>query len=888
MKSIIGVLFLSLSCSLSQAQTSTSIHGLVLDALTRTPLANANILLLNPKDTTIIRKAVSTQGGFVISEVAVGHYQLKVSHLGYQDSVTYITISRLDSIYHTGTLVLRKTPKHLSEVVVKGTVSPMSMKNDTILYDPTAFNVKQNATVEELLRKLPGIVVDGRGNVTVGGKAVQKVLVDGKEFFSGDPRLATKNLLVDMVEKVETFDEKSEKARITGIPDPRAEKVINLRLKPDRKRGMFGNTQVSYGTQHRYTANATVNYFERDTYLSGIVNSTNGGNLQGGTGPLHSQQNDFAVNYRDRWSPRVEITSEYRGQLISSKNIVGTHRQTFLTDSSLLQDKQVIGANTNGNHPFNLGMSYVIDSMNRLEIITSSSLQQNTQSNSDATHSSIIKGNTITPVNSAGSYNYITAKSLSSNAGLKYYHRFRKRGRFLEVGAGYGYTQSRGKGKLESITRFYVPNGTMTDSLIRNQRSGQSAAASNFAIDMSYTEPVGNGQLLDFSYKLEHFSNWSNQQTLLYDPITGKYDAIDSTATNAFLGKNDKHLFGLSYHYFRKRIQYQLGISVQYSSQMNDNSVSGYISTTQYFTNIFPRAFLIYTFDPQKRLQITYDGQSRQPAAEQLQPIADYTNPLLVRQGNPDLKQEFGNIIRLDYRAFDLNRSRQLLWQVTFSNSINKIMSSTYTNNQGIQELQYVNVNGNYNLHTDIVYGFPLDKDRKGNVSVNTSLAHSREINFINGQRNLQSYFGWEQQLQLGYRYQERMTADFAAGLSWRRSTYSNQVSQPGTFFSHNYDCNLLYEWAGGFILSSGVQFRFNNPQQNLPGQHSVIWNATLVKMLFSNRSGQLKFSVFDILNDKRNFGQSTGDNYIETTESEIVRRLLAMSFVYHFRMQHK
>jgi len=887
MKTIIIILSLSFGYSYLYAQADAGIRGQVTDALTGSLLPNATIILwqIQSTDTSAMRKVINTPQGFIIKGVACGRYLLKASHMGYQDSVVAIEISKQDSLYNIGNLQLRRVPTELDEVIVKAEIPPMRMKGDTLQFNPGAFAVKADATVEELLKKLPGITVDGQGNVTVLGEKVQKIFVDGKVFFSGDPRLAIRNLPVDMLERVDAFTEKSEKAKLTGISDPDAGKVINLRLKPDRKRGGFGTAGIGYGSQQRYAANASANYFEKDTYLSGIFNSNNGGDLQGGAGPLHNQQHDLTLAYRDRWSSQLEATLEYGAQLLNSRSTSSSRRQTFLMDSLLLQDKQSSLGHNDRRHYFNLGLNYAIDSLNQLEVLTSWSGQQNLEYNSDITSSSIRKGNRMQPVNNASTYYHTTENGWSGNLSLRYHHRFKKTGRYLGLSINNGHTHSNGKGELLSITRLYGAGGSLTDSMERDQRSNQLTRGHDLAIGVSFTEPVGKGQVLDFSYDLGSSGNEAGQQTFGYNQLTGKYDAIDSSATNTFNGSYYRHQFGLTYNRYKAKLQYQLGLSLQYSSQQSNNSVAGYQGNSQYFTNIFPKAFFIYSFSPQKRLQLTYNGYTRQPDPGQLQPIPDYTNPLLIRRGNPGLRQEWGNMVRLDYRGVNTRKFHSLLWQLIFNNAFNKIIGSIYTKSQGIQEQQYLNVNGNYQIRTSMGYSVPVSNaSHKGNAGVHAGLVYSREISFINGQPNIRRYLNWTQQLQLSYVYGERLQLDASAGFNWARSAYSIQSGESSGFFSHHYRGELRYDWPAGWTFLSSCGLQLNQAQQNLPGLQSALWNASLVKKLFANRTGELKISVFDILNDRKNFDQVTGDNYIETMQMEVVQRVFALWFVYHFR----
>jgi hypothetical protein len=356
-------IFLTLSSYTLYAQTETvTIKGKVGDFVTRAVLPDASLSLLHLPDSMVIRRSVAGKNGFTFNRLKPGNYLLYGSNIGYRDTIVSISLKAGDTVFNTDTIWLQPAARSLVEVVVKAIIPPVITKNDTLVYDAAAFKTRPNATVEELLKKLPGIQVDRDGNVTIQGERVQKVFIDGKVFFLNDPRLATQNLLADMVDKVEAFNEKSERAKLTGIPDQDPAKVINLRLKPDKKKGLFGNAEGGLATQNRYSAKATANYFKGDMYLSGVGSTSNGGNLQGGGGTLNNKVNDGSLNYRSTINEKWEVAAGFKGTGVTNSNKTFNHRQTFLTDSSLLQDREMTWAAKQQDHAINAYLRYALDS----------------------------------------------------------------------------------------------------------------------------------------------------------------------------------------------------------------------------------------------------------------------------------------------------------------------------------------------------------------------------------------------------------------------------------------------------------------------------------------------------------------------------------------------
>jgi hypothetical protein len=880
-------IYLTLSSLNLYAQTeAVTIKGKVGDSVRYAVLPDASLSLLHLPDSIVIRRSLGGKNGFIFNRLKPGQYLLFLSNIGYRDTILSISLKAGDTVINTGTIWLQPAVRSLVEVVVKATIPPVITKSDTLVYDAAAFKTRPNATVEELLKKLPGIQVDRDGNVTIQGEKVQKIFVDGKEFFLNDPRLATQNLLADMVDKVEAFNEKSERAKLTGIPDQNLSKVINLRLKPDKKKGLFGNEEGGLASQNRYGIMATANYFEGDTYLSGVGSSSNGGNLQGGGGTLNNKMNDLSLNYRNTINEKWQVTASYRGTGNNTSNRVYNQRQTFLQDSSLLQDKEMASSSKLLNHTGNAYLQYAIDSFNSIMSYASFNISDDGNSNKDLTTTGIIKSNDNRNVNDAFTDNNRSDNNWNGAFSLSYNHRFKKQGRYLGIGLSKGNFQSKGRGALQSLTRFYNELGLLKDSLARDQLSFQKGYGQNYGFNITYTEPLAKGQVLDFSYSLGNSGNNAKQETFNYNGVTGKYDERDSIASNSFESSNSNLQIAVGYNYFRKKLQWQAGMALSYNTQFNKDLSGHQMDLRQSVTNIFPRASLIYSISKQKNLQVNYNGRNRPPSLQELQPLPDYSNPLLIRLGNPGLKQEFTNEIKLNYKDFNARKNRNLFGQLQFSNTAHKIVNATRINAQGTQDQQSVNLEGNYSIGANLDYSVSIGKGfNKGNVGFNTNTRYDNGVNLVNAEKNVTKVFNWGQAMRLGYNIKEKFEINISAGFNGCWSGYSVDAGKSTTLFSHYYNVYLLYELPWQCIISSSINFIINAAQQYLPGTQAAVWNATVSKRLLKNQAGEIKLSAFDILNNSNNFSQVNGDNYIETTEREVLKRVVVLSFRYNFRI---
>ena len=884
-KKVISVILITIFPFIMIAQSNKAIiQGKLLDSLTGENLINASIALMKLPDSIIIRQSVSNKNGFLISRVPAGKFLVRISHIGYKDTTISITIRNEDSLYHTGTLKMIKSAGQMMEVVVRAVIPPVIMKNDTITFNPAAFQTRPNATVEELLKKLPGVEVDKEGNITVHGQLVQKIFIDGKEFIFSDPKMASQNLSADMVQKIEVFNEKSEKARLTGIADNNITKVLNLRIKPDKKKGLFGDASGGYSNKEAYNLRVNGNYFKGDAYILTTANKSNG-SFQG-EGPPRSSATDLSLNYQDSWSDKLRFNSNIFTEGRDADNSILSQRETFFTDSSLRQDRLSATSSKDSRLGVNLKLIYSIDSFSKMDVGSSISFSQNENGTSDNSSTVLDKGGLSYLLNNAGILNSGSNRGNNLSLYLNYHRGFRKRGRYLGVNLTKGNNQNKGNRELSSITRIYDLDGFLKDSLLRNQRSDPSSGNASFGLSINYTEPLAKGQILDLSYNLNQSDAEARQHTYNYNPATDKYDEMDSLASNSFINKNRAHRFSLGYNYLKKKLQCQLGFAVQLTKQDNKNLSGNRADIKQHFSNIFPRASLIYSFTSQQSLTIAYNGNSQQPSIYQLQPVPDYSNPLLVYLGNPTLKTEFINTFNLEYRYFTKTGTQNLAIQTGYSNMINRIVPSVHINAQGIQERQFVNVNGHYNFTSSVNYAlnFKLNKDpKKGRINVNTSLGYGRDLSLVNNQENLRQTFTIGKRLGINYSPITKLITNFSAGFSWRNLVFSIREGNTGSFISHSYSYDLSYELPGELELASNINLLFNDGQKNLEGNRIAIWNAHLSKRLFNN-SGELRLLANDILNDGSDFYRAMGENYVEVSQTNVVRRIFILSFLYRFR----
>lgn len=405
----------------------------------------------------------------------------------------------------------------------------------------------------------------------------------------------------------------------------------------------------------------------------------------------------------------------------------------------------------------------------------------------------------------------------------------------------------------------------------------------NYSAGFSYTEPLARNKVMEFNYGYSKNANESNRQSFAYNNNTGKYDVVDLLQTNHFQNQNEHHKGGANFRVVQKKYNYQLGISVQQTTLVSDN-LSKNIFQTQKFNNFFPTASFNYQFQRSRSLRFSYRGSTRQPSINQLQDILDITNAPYLYKGNAGLKQEFSNNINLSYNFFDIIKFRNLFAFVTFMNTDNRISNSVTINPDGTQLTMPVNLDGFYMLSGNFNMGFPIKKLKGGNVNTTTRFMMNRDPSLFNGEKNFTQNLNIGEDLRLNYNFREKLDLGITASLNYNSVSYSNpkQQNQDQSYFTHSYSADVNYTLPGNFILSTDFDYTFNTGLTSDYNQNFALWNAGLAKQLFKNKRGEIKLSVYDIMNQNISVSRNTGANYVEDVRNLTLQRFFMLSFVYN------
>jgi hypothetical protein len=902
----------------AHAQKNGTIKGTVFDTIARHPVTSATITLLQKKDSSLVSFTMTdNKGDFVLSGIARGEYRLLVTHVNYHSTSLPVSISDAFLMIDLNTIVLYDLSKTLKEVVVTGEVPPVTLVGDTIQYNAGSFKTQPNASVEQLLKKMPGIQVNKDGTVKAQGQKVNRVLVDGKEFFGNDPKTATKNLPADAVEKVQVYDRLSDAAQLTGFDDGNSERTINLKLKQDKKKGLFGKASAGAGSNNRYEGRFNVNSFKGARQFSaiGMGNNTNAegfsfmdlmnfsGELnrqrQSGNGNMsfslnsddpisalmgNSNSNGIktiwgaGLNYNNIIGNKTDFTSNYFYNHYNPYQESTVGRQYFLPDSSYFYNQHSSSDNLNNSHRLNLSADIRIDSFTSIKISPSIGYQE-TRNNNYSSYETLSEDKQL--ANQGFGNNYSSGDGTNFRNDLLFRKKFHRKGRTFSLSMQTSFNNSESNGGLLSANQFYKPGSSQPvyDSI--NQRNIVTGALNSYTVRAVYTEPVFKRSLLEFSLGGSNARSTSDKLTYDYNRQNDKYDQL-----NAGLSNNFENTYGYTNAGLRLRTQqkqFSLAVGVNWQQAALKGKIiagSGDSVIHKTFYNLLPSVRFKYDFTRYRNLSINYAAITKQPDMSQLQPVPDITDPLNIREGNPDLKQEFTHAVQLNFISVNPFKNKNLFAFFNLQETQHKIVNYDTVDTLGIKHSRPVNVNGVYNMTANMSVGLPL-RLLNGSVNFSSNMGYSKSKQFINTVPDVIGTISLGPELRFDLNPSDKVDLSLSGGFNYYKSTWSLQGALNSSYFSQQYEGEINYQLPARFYFNSSFTYTINSQRASGFNVRVPLWNMTFSRQFLRFNRGELKLSIFDILNENVGISRSSNQNYIEDSRVKNLQRFFLLSFTY-------
>ncbi len=926
------VLLLTATLSTYAQNKIVTVSGRVIEAGTKEPVELAAVQLLSlPDSAQVAGMTTSTQGYFSLSKQKPGKYLLKVSFIGYVTKIIPVQLTANVPAKKMGNIELATDAVMLQEAVVVAEAPQVTVVEDTLMYNSSAYRTPEGAMLEELVKKLPGAEIDDDGNVKINGKDLKKIMVDGKEFFGGDVKTGLKNLPVDMVDKLKTYDKKSDLARVTGIDDGEEETVLDLTVKKGMNQGWFGNADLGAGTKDRYTGRMMLNRFVDKTQFS-IIGSANNVNDQGfsggGGGPRWRSNNglnatkmlgaNFATqtnklelggsvryNFQDADISSINSSERFlqNGNSYSNSNNKNRNKGTNLNADFRMEWKPDTLTNIIFRPNFSYGRT---NNASRSESGTFNEdpfnliVNPNDYLNFDNLSDDPLKDIRVNATNSAS---LSKGKSLSGNATLQVNRKLNNRGRNLTFRGVFGYGDNDNDQYTQSETRYYqLLNHLGGDSILyRNQYITTPTRNYNYTAQVTYSEPIAKATFLQFSYQFQYKYSKSDKTTFdLLDypdwaiggalPSGYESHAVDSLSKNAEY-RYYNHDASVGLRFIRPKYQLNVGMSFQPQNSTLSYKKGDYmIDTTRTVFNFAPNMDLRFRFSKVSQLRFTYRGRSNQPTMENLLPITDNSNPLNIRMGNPGLKPSFAHTMRLFYNTYNAEKQRGIMTHFSFTATQNSISNSTrYNEETGGLITRPENINGNWNAFGMFGFNTAL-KNKKYTINTFTNVNYQNNVAFLYNQDTKNNDRNTSTGLTLG----ERVTGSYrndwfefslngSINYTAERNKLRPENNQEPYTYSYGASTNITMPWKMTLATNIANQSRRGYRDSSM-NRDELIWNAQLAQSLLKG-AATVSFEVYDILRQQSNISRSLSADMRSVAEYNGINSYCMVHFIYRLNI---
>lgn len=899
-----SLIFLISAYSFSQ---NFKVSGILIDKETQNPLEAATVFMETLRDSTLITYTISDRNGQFVLEgtSSVKNARVNISFVGYENFQREI---ELGPNMDLGNIPLSFSVSSLDEVLIKSR-APVTIKKDTLEFNVASFKTKKDATIEDLLKELPGVEVDLDGNIKVNGKDVSNVLVNGKPFFGDDPTIATRNLTKEIIEKVQVVDTKTKAEAFTGEEGDRESKTINLTIKEENNKGVFGRIAAGGGTDERFEYAGLFNYFDNDRRLSvlgggnninspgfsfgeiremfgnarSMSRSSSGGFTVGdrsfGSGEGIVNSRIAGASYADVIKKNTDVTADYFYSGSNSYSDSKTQRENILPDRRYFNESESSSENETDRHAVNLGFDVKIDSTFLINIKPSFSYNK-LKGTRKSESASMDETGSLT--NSANSSNFNEMNSRRFKNQVDATKKFGNAGGFVRFNFTNEMNADDGEDFIYSETRIF---GDVNSEEIRDQSRDSEKDQTNYYTRITYRMPlVAKKLFLDLAYTHRYDHTENKKSVFDYDGSSQSYSLFNTELSTDYSFKDTRStpLASLVFNTDKGSLNLSAGYVIR--KLEGTDGVRPGLNVNNHFNAWEMQASGNIRFSSTARLYSSYSLRNQAPQILQLLPNTDVSNPLNIITGNPDLKPINSHSISVNFNNFNFQKGSGYYGYLTANIDENAVVAKTRVDVNNIRHTTYTNVNGKYNVYGNLSFNneFKLDSLLTLKPRIGLWSRYQRDVNFNND---------------IEYRsYNFSITPNMGLTLSWRnvldvRTYYSVGIAQNS--FEGNYyeDRNYLYHSVDigtslfvpkNFEWRNDIKFSYN-PDITAGFQKSAwFWNTTLAYSMFEDK-GTVTLKIYDLLNQNTNARRSSSENYIQDSESTVLQQYFMLGFSYKF-----
>ena len=938
---LLAILLLMTTIAFAQKR---EISGFLVDSESKEPLSLATVQLLK-MDSTFISGAMSNDSGkFVIQAPANDKYLLKVTSVGYIPAVKRIQMQD-DHDLNMGLLQVLANSTLLKEAVVKAQALKVTVKEDTFIYNSAAYRTPEGSTIEELVKRLPGAQVDDDGKITINGKEVKKILVDGKEFMTGDTKTAMKNIPTSIIEKVKAYDQKSDLARVTGIDDGDEQTVLDFGTKPGNNKGLMTNVDVGVGTKDRYSSRLFGGYFNSDWRVFGMGNANNvndmgfggrgGGFGRGRNGLNASKMAGVNINYEKKDTLKVDGSVRWNHSdgdaysKTSSENFVSTVgsfsnsiNQNYSRGNSWNAQFRVEWTpDTMTNIMFRPTMSYSTN--DGLSASQSASFNEDpyTYVTSPLDELAALSADSVV-VNSNKNSSMSYSKNKNFGAMLQFNRKLNSKGRNVTLRADANYSDSESNSlSMNNVHLYQMKDRYGNDSTYQTNRYSLTPSKNwNYTLQATYSEPLWKGAFLQLRYRFKYsysksdrntydFSNlgedffsslstgyrmWNNYLDYLATETGMPYsDYLDKDLSRFSEYKNYTHSIELMLRMIRTKWQFNAGVLAQPQKSHYVQDYQGVSAdTTRNVFNVSPTFDFRYRFNKVSNLRLNYRASTSQPSISDLLDIYDDSDPLNISTGNPGLKPSFTQRFSLFYNSYFQQTKQAAMAHVNFSTTNNSISRRvTYNDVTGGRLTRPENINGNWDLNAALMFNTPLDSAGNWNVNTFTNFSYNNNVGYVtlgrnqDSQKNTTKDMNINERLSASYR-NDWLEVEFDGSLNYRHSRNQLQATSNLDTWQFSYGLNFNVQAPWGTTLATDVHMSSRRGYSDASlNTNEFVWNAQLSQSFLKGKPLTIMLQFYDILHNQSNFSRSINASQRTDTEYNAINSYAMLHINYRLNL---
>ena len=905
--------FIFISCLLlisyfGFAQNLT-IQGTIKDSIANRALNSATVSLVYAKDSSLVSFSRTNETGvFNFKNVSPGSYLISVSYVGYVPKWVPV-LTGTEKTVDMG-LIYMNDVNTMSTVTVTARRPPVVINGDSVEFNSENFKTAPNAVVEDLLKKMPGMEVDKSGGITVNGKKVTKVFVNGKEFFTGDPMMATKNLPADAVDKIQVYDRKSDQAMFTGIDDGSEETAINLKLKKDRNKSTFGKLNGGAGTPNVFDAQGNVNVINNEEQFSAIgganntnrqnfsgrniINFSGGGggrpgagggvtvNFSGGSGETDANAQGIADtysiggNYSNLFNDKkTEFNANLSISDVERNNISSSFTQNLTPGNAFnrISNSNSIAGNKQQN--FGSTIDHKVSDNFSFRFTPSLGLQQTTNYSEDSTQTYLTNGNLL---NSNTTIASSASDAVNAASTLLLRKKFAKKGRTLSSTLTQSFNRSNSTGNQFTEQLSFLNNKLTNDSILdqQNMRKGEN---SSYSANLIYTEPLGKKSLLEFNTYLSKSIGSSSRRIFDRNDVTDTYDLLNTRLTNEFNSEYTYSGGGMSYRSNQKKYNFSTGVSLQ-QAVLDGENISAKTKLSQSFQDILPNATFRYNFSQTKNLNVDYRTSTNQPSITQLQPVLDQSNINRQSIGNPDLKRSYVHNLNIRFFSSKILAGKSFFSTLNASTTNNSIVNYDSVLPNRTILTRPVNVNGAYRINGSMNYSFGIKK-LKSRLSFGLNAGLNNNISYANGLLNTIVTKSTGPSMSYTYIVDDVIDINLTARYSFSNTNNAVNPTLNTNFLTKVFGADMTNYLPFNIVLNQSFNYAINTGRAEGFNTAIPIWNASFSKFFLKNKRAEIKMSAFDLLNKNIGINRNVSQNQIVDRSYNVISQYFMLTFTY-------